>query len=100
MRYHSLGVSHAKLETREVTVWKDTLKAADMGDEAAKLITDYLGVPCRLVHKASDDVRAVVEHSPGIAELGFQPEVPSFTLCPILMVISYAPLIISNSLSC
>ncbi|KAG0076245.1 hypothetical protein BGZ93_002827 [Podila epicladia] len=79
-----LNPNHANLETREVTVWKDTLKAADMGDEVAQLITDYLGVPCRLVHKANDDVRAVVEHAPGVAELGFQPETAFADNFPIL----------------
>ncbi|KAG0035381.1 hypothetical protein BGZ81_008980 [Podila clonocystis] len=79
-----LNPNHANLQTREVTVWKDTLKAADMGDEVAQLITDYLGVPCRLVHKANDDVRAVVEHAPGVAELGFQPETAFADNFPIL----------------
>ncbi|KAG0333480.1 hypothetical protein BG004_000817 [Podila humilis] len=79
-----LNPSHASLETREVTVWKEVMKAADMGDEVAELLTEYLGVPSRLVHKASDDVRPVVEHAPGVAELGFQPETAFADNFPIL----------------
>ncbi|KAF9403144.1 hypothetical protein BGZ94_004693, partial [Podila epigama] len=79
-----LNPDHAKLESRQVHVWKELLKAGDLGDEAAQFFTDYLQVPCRLVHKASDDIRAVVEHSPGVAELGFQPQTAFADNFPLL----------------
>jgi hypothetical protein len=49
--------------------------AADLGEEAAQFFTEYLGVPSRLVYKSPNDKRAVVEHSPGVNEIGFVPEV-------------------------
>ena len=36
--------------TRSVVVWKDTVTADDCGDEPAAWLSDFLGLPCRLVH--------------------------------------------------
>ena len=33
-----------------VSVWKDTVKALDAGDEASHWLSEVLGLPCRLVH--------------------------------------------------
>ncbi|MCB1152591.1 MOSC N-terminal beta barrel domain-containing protein [bacterium] len=41
-------------ETREVVVWKDTVKAVDQGDEVAKLIGEVIEKECRLVRIAED----------------------------------------------
>jgi uncharacterized protein YcbX len=35
---------------REVTIWDDTVIAADQGDPAAAWFSDVIGRPCRLVH--------------------------------------------------
>jgi uncharacterized protein YcbX len=67
--------SHSKYEPRGVTVWREYLESADLGEEPAQFFTEYLGVPCRLVHKSPNHVRPVVEHAPGVAEIGFTPEV-------------------------
>ncbi|KAF9989338.1 hypothetical protein BGZ79_004997, partial [Entomortierella chlamydospora] len=74
----------SKYEKRTVTVWKDSLEAADMGDEAAKFFSDFLEVPCRLVYKSPNHVRAVVEHAPGVKEIGFQPQTAFADCFPIL----------------
>ncbi|KAF9564697.1 hypothetical protein EC968_004445 [Mortierella alpina] len=71
-------------EKRTVDVWKEKLEALDLGDEAAKFFTEYLGVPCRFVYKSPNHVRPVVEHSPGVAEIGFQPETAFADNFPIL----------------
>jgi uncharacterized protein len=36
--------------TRSVVIWKDTVTADDCGDEPAAWLSNYLGLPCRLVH--------------------------------------------------
>jgi uncharacterized protein len=36
--------------TRSVVIWKDTVTADDCGDEPAAWLSDFLGLPCRLVH--------------------------------------------------
>lgn len=43
----------------EVVVWKDTCKAHDMGDEAARWISEFLGVDCRLVFLPDESRRTV-----------------------------------------
>lgn len=40
----------------EAAIWKDTVDAADAGDEAAAWLTELLGGPCRLVYQ--DDARS------------------------------------------
>jgi len=79
-----LEPDHSKYKPRGVTVWKEHLESADLGDEAAQFFTDYLGVPCRFVHKSSNHVRAVIEHAPGVAEIGFTPETAFADNFPIL----------------
>ncbi|KAF9582004.1 hypothetical protein BGW38_000781 [Lunasporangiospora selenospora] len=79
-----LNPDHGSYKKLTVEVWKDQLEAADMGDEVAELITDYLGVPCRLVHKSPTHRRDVTEHSPGVGEIGFTPETAFADNFPIL----------------
>ncbi|KAG0354085.1 hypothetical protein BC939DRAFT_465948 [Gamsiella multidivaricata] len=74
----------SKYEKRVVTVWKESLEAADLGEEAAQLFTDYLGVPSRLVYKSPYHVRPVIEHAPGMNEIGFQPQTAFADNYPIL----------------
>ncbi|KAF9178930.1 hypothetical protein BGZ49_005248 [Haplosporangium sp. Z 27] len=74
----------SKYEKRDVTVWKDHLEALDLGDEAAKFFSDYLGVPSRFVYKSPNHVRPVIEHAPGVKELGFQPQTAFADNYPIL----------------
>ncbi|KAG9323901.1 hypothetical protein KVV02_006267 [Mortierella alpina] len=74
----------ADYKKRTVSVWKEQLEAIDLDDDAAKFFTEYLGVPCRFVYKSPDHVRPVVEHSPGVAEIGFQPETAFADNFPIL----------------
>lgn len=45
--------------TQEVTVWKDQVSAADCGDLAADWLSNFLGVPCRLVEVAHHTQRKV-----------------------------------------
>ncbi|KAG0221397.1 hypothetical protein BGX31_009923 [Mortierella sp. GBA43] len=73
-----------KYEKRIVDVWKEHLEAADLGDEAAQFFTEYLGLPSRLVYKSPHHVRPVIEHSPGVKEIGFQPETGFADNFPIL----------------
>lgn len=35
---------------RGVTVWRDTLRVPDAGDEAARWVSDFIGKPTRMVH--------------------------------------------------
>ena len=44
---------------RRVEVWGDQVRAADAGDEAARVLSEHLGVACRLVHMPADAVRLV-----------------------------------------
>ncbi len=41
-------------KTRNARIWKDDVKAVDMGDKAATFFSDFLQTPCRLM-KMSDD---------------------------------------------
>jgi uncharacterized protein YcbX len=51
----------------EVTVWRDTFMACDMGDVAAQWFTNVLGTPARLARFNPDVARAVSQHyNPGI----------------------------------
>ncbi|KAI1316688.1 hypothetical protein EDD11_009577 [Mortierella claussenii] len=74
----------SKYEKRTAMVWKELIETADLGEEAAQFFSDYLGVPCRLVYKSPNHVRPVVEHAPGVAEIGFQPETAFADNFPIL----------------
>lgn len=46
---------------REVTIWRDTVHAADLGDAAADWLTTFLGRPVRLVAMASDFSRPILK---------------------------------------
>lgn len=42
-----------------VVIWKDTVDALDAGDEAARWLSTFLDIPCRLVHQPDDSLRPV-----------------------------------------
>jgi uncharacterized protein len=42
---------------RDVTVWNDICATVDQGDEPARWLSMFLGIPCRLVRMAEDFVR-------------------------------------------
>ena len=44
--------------TREVVIWRDTVLADDVGDEAARWLTEAVGQPCRLVTTGERSRRA------------------------------------------
>lgn len=41
---------NVEADLRGVTVWRDTLRVPDAGDEAARWVSDFIGKPSRLVH--------------------------------------------------
>lgn len=56
----ALQLSHAPdMPSREVTVWNDRVEAEDCGDEAARWLSRFLGIDCRLVHFLDHGQRAV-----------------------------------------
>ncbi|WP_296181746.1 MOSC domain-containing protein [Pseudomonas sp. UBA1879] len=42
---------------RGVTVWRDTLRVPDAGDEAARWVSDFIGKPTRMVHVPKERAR-------------------------------------------
>ena len=44
---------------REVSIWRDTCQALDLGAAAAEWLSAFLGTACHLVHIADDEVRIV-----------------------------------------
>jgi len=42
---------------RGVTVWRDTLRVPDAGDEAARWVSDFIGKPTRVVHIPKERAR-------------------------------------------
>jgi uncharacterized protein YcbX len=40
-----------------VTIWRDTLRVPDAGDEAARWVSDFIGKPTRLVQVPLDRAR-------------------------------------------
>jgi len=44
-------------ELRGVTIWRDTLRVPDAGDEAARWVSEFLGKPTRLVQMPLDRAR-------------------------------------------
>jgi uncharacterized protein YcbX len=44
-------------ELRGVTIWRDTLRVPDAGDEAARWVSDFIGKPTRLVQVPLDRAR-------------------------------------------
>lgn len=56
----SLATPHIEnSERREITVWRDRVRACDMGDAIAVWLSSYLGVDVRLYFMPDDSVRAV-----------------------------------------
>lgn len=47
----------ADAELRGVTIWRDTLRVPDAGDEAARWLSDFIGKPTRLVHVPQERAR-------------------------------------------
>ncbi|MCY1400698.1 putative protein YcbX [compost metagenome] len=47
----------ADAPVRGVTIWRDTLRVADAGDEAAAWLSDFIGKPTRLVHVTEERAR-------------------------------------------
>jgi len=43
----------------DVCVWGDMVRGTPVGEEADRWFGEFLGVPCRLVHKPDDEVRLV-----------------------------------------
>ncbi len=72
--------------TRRVTVWKSTVNAVDCGDEPAEWLTDFLGLPLRLVRMGNTYQRPIVKPS---AQPG---DVVSFADAYPFLVISEASL--------
>lgn len=54
-----LHVDSAPGDSRDVTVWKDTVAATDCGAAAASWLTARLGQPCRLVRMPDSTIRPV-----------------------------------------
>jgi uncharacterized protein YcbX len=54
-----LPLDSAPAPRREVSIWRDVVTAADLGDDAARWISDALGAAARLVHMPDDSVREV-----------------------------------------
>jgi len=54
-------------ELRGVTIWRDSLRVPDAGDEAAAWLSRFLARPCRLVHVPAARARQV---DTGYAEVG------------------------------
>jgi uncharacterized protein YcbX len=55
------GIRHPKSKIA-VTVWKDTVTADDCGNEAAAWLSDFLGLPCRLVYTGAAYSRSLAPH--------------------------------------
>ena len=57
-----------------VTVWKDTVTADDCGDKPASWLSNFLGLPCRLVHAGAAYTRPIPPHKiPSPLALGPMP---------------------------
>lgn len=61
---------------RRVTIWKDSFDALDAGDEAARWLTQRIGVACRLVAFAADVTRTVDPTYALDAQTGFTDAYP------------------------
>ena len=73
-------------QVRRVRVWQDECEAWDEGDEAARLLSDHLRTPARLVRIAESFVRPVdPDYAPRPSQTGFADAFP-------LLVVSEASL--------
>ncbi|MBC8998245.1 MULTISPECIES: MOSC domain-containing protein [unclassified Pseudomonas] len=52
-----IAVPDSGAELRGVTIWRDTLRVPDAGDDAAKWVSDFIGKPTRLVQVPVDRAR-------------------------------------------
>ncbi len=78
---------------RTVTIFRDTVTAADMGDSASEWLSALLGKPCRLVRAAADFARRLPEERIPAAHADSLPEVPvAFVDAFPILVISEASL--------
>lgn len=50
------------IERKDVVVWRDTVKACDMGDAIAAWLSSFIGTDVRLYYMPDDSVRAVDPH--------------------------------------
>ncbi|MDD2764445.1 MAG: MOSC N-terminal beta barrel domain-containing protein [Opitutaceae bacterium] len=73
-------VGNKPRSTRTVTVWKDTVVADDCGDEPAAWLSDFLGLPCRLVHTGAAYARPIPDRKLPLSfsTLTFHPHEVSF----------------------
>jgi uncharacterized protein YcbX len=70
-----------QLLTRRVTIWKSTVTANDCGDEPAEWLTDFLGLPLRLVRMGGTYQR------PNLKSAAQAGDVVSFAdSCPFLII--------------
>lgn len=53
---------HKRGEQVDVVLWEDHCKAIDQGEQAARWLSEYIGVTCRLVHIPDSYVRQVDQH--------------------------------------
>lgn len=51
------AIRHTDGARRDVAVWDDTCATLDQGEEPARWLSTFLGIPCRLVRMAEDFVR-------------------------------------------
>lgn len=55
----SVALPGADQDLRGVTIWKDTLRVPDAGDEAAAWLSEFIGKPTRLVHVPESRTRTL-----------------------------------------
>ncbi|MDX2272086.1 MAG: MOSC N-terminal beta barrel domain-containing protein [Cyanobacteriota bacterium] len=58
-------------DPQTVVIWRDCCQAIDQGDEAAVWLSDFLGIPCRLVQMAPDFVRGLDPVYTAHGQVGF-----------------------------
>lgn len=52
-----VALPDADSNLRGVTIWRDTLRVPDAGDEAAQWVSEFIGKPTRLVHVPAERAR-------------------------------------------
>ena len=72
-----ISLQDRAMKMSRITVWSDTVKAHDEGDEAAQWFSDYLNVDVRLLRMPDDFVRRVdTRYSPAFAQVSFADAYP------------------------